>query len=194
MPHPRWLTPDEQQAWRAFLSATQHLFGAIDAQLQRDAGLSHGDYEILVRLSEAPQRRLRMAELAASVLFSRSRLSHAAGRLERVGWVCREPDPRDGRGTVAVLTDAGYELLAAAAAGHVETVRRQLFDRLSREQVDALHQLSAALAQGGPEVGPEGSPGVTVVDAGSPGPAQGASTRTDATSGRSWDERPTSRA
>lgn len=88
----------EQTAWRAFLSAVQMLNTEVEAQLQRDSGISHADYEILVRLSEQPDRSLRMSELAARAVFSRSRLSHAVARMEREGWVRREPSPEDGRG------------------------------------------------------------------------------------------------
>ena len=136
-----WLRPEEQQAWRAHLEATQLLFDALDRQLQRDAGLSHADYEILVRLSEAPDRQLRMSVLAESTLFSRSRLSHAIARLERAGWVRREACASDGRGTLAVLTDAGFAVLAAAAPGHVRAVREHLFDRLTPTQVAQLREI-----------------------------------------------------
>ena len=140
---PRWLSVAEQTAWRAFLSAVQMLNTEVESQLQRDSGISHADYEILVRLSEQPDRSLRMSELAAHAVFSRSRLSHAVGRMEREGWVQREPSPEDGRGLRAVLTDRGFEVLAAAAPGHVEAVRGVLIDPLSSEQIDQL----AAIAQ-----------------------------------------------
>ncbi|HEY0700749.1 MAG TPA: MarR family transcriptional regulator, partial [Micromonospora sp.] len=99
----------------------------------------------LVRLSETPGRRLRMTELAEVTGSSRSRLSHAVARLEESGWVRREECPSDRRGQVAVLTDAGYAALAAAAPGHVEGVRRHLFDPLSPAQVDQLRRISEAL-------------------------------------------------
>ncbi len=117
----------------------------VDAQLQRDAGLSHADYEVLVRLSEVPGRRLRMSELAEGVLFSRSRLSHAVTRLERAGWVRRESAPEDRRGMVATLTDAGLATLRAAAPGHVTAVRELLFDTLSPQQVEQLREIMHAL-------------------------------------------------
>ncbi|MDP9222011.1 MAG: MarR family transcriptional regulator [Actinomycetota bacterium] len=141
----RWLDAEEQRAWRAFLEATQLLFEEIDGQLQRDAGLSHADYEILVRLSEAPDRRLRMSELAVGTLFSRSRLSHAVGRLEAAGLVVRAKCRSDGRGTFAALTDEGFGVLAAAAPGHVETVRRALLDPLAPAQVRQLRRISEAV-------------------------------------------------
>ena len=142
----RWLDPDEQRTWRAFLTASRALMETLDRELQRDAGMPHAYYEILVRLSEAPDRRLRMSELAETTGSSRSRLSHAATRLEASGWIRREECPTDRRGQVAVLTDAGFAALAAAAPGHVEGVRRHLFDALSPAQVDQLKRISETLA------------------------------------------------
>jgi DNA-binding MarR family transcriptional regulator len=147
---PRWLTVDEQTAWRAFLDAVQMLNTAVEAQLQRDSGISHADYEILVRLSEQPTRSLRMSELAARAVFSRSRLSHAVGRMEREGWVRREPSPEDGRGLRAVLTDCGFQVLAAAAPGHVEAVRAALIDRLSPEQISQLAVIAQKISASTP--------------------------------------------
>ncbi|RGC70288.1 Transcriptional repressor MprA [Micromonospora sp. MW-13] len=142
----RWLDPDEQRTWRAYLAASRALMDTLDRELQRDAGMPHAYYEILVRLSEAPDRRLRMGDLADAAGSSRSRLSHAATRLEASGWIRREDCPTDRRGQVAVLTDAGFAALAAAAPGHVEGVRRHLFDALSPAQVDQLRRISEALA------------------------------------------------
>ncbi|MGR6318183.1 MarR family transcriptional regulator [Micromonospora soli] len=142
----RWLNPDEQRTWRAFLTASRALMDALDRELQRDAGMPHAYYEILVRLSEATDRRLRMSELADATGSSRSRLSHAVARLETAGWVRREECPTDRRGQIAVLTDAGFATLAAAAPGHVEGVRRHLFDALSPAQVDQLRRISETLA------------------------------------------------
>ncbi|MFF3869133.1 MarR family winged helix-turn-helix transcriptional regulator [Micromonospora sp. NPDC001898] len=142
----RWLDPDEQRTWRAYVAATRALMDALDRELQRDAGMPHAYYEILVRLSEAPDRRLRMGDLADATGSSRSRLSHAAARLEASGWIRREDCPTDRRGQVAALTDAGYSALAAAAPGHVEGVRRHLFDALSPAQVDQLRRISETLA------------------------------------------------
>ncbi|MGX4655722.1 MarR family winged helix-turn-helix transcriptional regulator [Micromonospora sp. SCSIO 07396] len=141
----RWLDPDEQQTWRAFLTASRALSDTLDRELQRDAGMPHAYYEILVRLSEVPDRQLRMSDLADLTGSSRSRLSHAVARLETAGWVRREDCPTDRRGQVAVLTDAGFATLAAAAPGHVEGVRRHLFDALSPAQVDQLRRISETL-------------------------------------------------
>ncbi|SCG65635.1 transcriptional regulator, MarR family [Micromonospora echinaurantiaca] len=142
----RWLDPDEQRTWRAFLTASRALMETLDRELQRDAGMPHAYYEILVRLSEAPERRLRMSLLAEASGASRSRLSHAVSRMEAAGWVRREECPTDRRGQVALLTEAGFATLAAAAPGHVEGVRRHLFDALSPAQVDQLRRISETLA------------------------------------------------
>src|SRR3712207_216405 len=131
----RWLTADEQRAWRAFLTASRRLFDALDRQLQRDSGVPHTYYEILVRLSEAPDRTLRMSQLADRAGSSRSRLSHAVARLEDMGWIERRECQEDRRGQLAVLTDRGFAALAAAAPGHVEAVRSFLFDALTPQQV-----------------------------------------------------------
>ena len=150
----RWLDPDEQRTWRAFLTASRALMETLDRELQHGAGMPHAYYEILVRLSEAPGRRLRMSELAELTGSSRSRLSHAAARLEASGWIRREDCPTDRRGQVAVLTDEGFATLAAAAPGHVEGVRRHLFDALSPAQVDQLRRISETLADHLTDSGP----------------------------------------
>ncbi|MEH1058754.1 MarR family transcriptional regulator [Micromonospora sp. CPCC 206171] len=144
-PMTRWLDPDEQRTWRAYLTASRALMDTLDRELQRDAGMPHAYYEILARLSEAPGRQLRMSELADLTGSSRSRLSHAAARLEATGWLRREDCQTDRRGQVAVLTDDGFAVLAAAAPGHVEGVRRHLFDALSPAQVDQLRRISETL-------------------------------------------------
>lgn len=147
MSETRWLDADEQRTWRAYLGAHRLLLDAIDAQLRRDSGMPHAYYEILVRLSEAPQRALRMAELADATRVSASRLSHAIARLEERGWVCREDCPTDRRGQVAVLTGEGFTALSEAAPGHVESVRRALFDALDAEQIRRLGEISEILAR-----------------------------------------------
>jgi DNA-binding MarR family transcriptional regulator len=135
----RWLTADEQRAWRAYLDSTIRLVDALDRQLQHDADMPHAYYEILVRLSESDGRTLRMSELAAATHSSRSRLSHAVSRLEERGWVERRDCPTDRRGQLAALTEVGFAVLEAAAPGHVAAVRRLVIDRLTPEQ---LHQLA----------------------------------------------------
>jgi DNA-binding MarR family transcriptional regulator len=144
----RWLTPDEQLAWRTFLAACQTAFGAIHTQLLRDSDIPHTYYEILVRLSETPGRALRMTQLAEASTSSKSRLSHAVARLEERGWVKRTDCPTDRRGQIAQLTDEGFAALTAAAPGHAEQVRRSLIDRLTPEQVEQLREISAAIVAG----------------------------------------------
>ena len=141
----RWLTADEQVTWRTFLTASRHLFDALDRELQRDSGIPHTYYEILVRLSEAPDRTLRMSELADRSGASRSRLSHAVARLEAKGWVERRECATDRRGFLAVLTDDGFAALAAAAPGHVEAVRSVIFDALTAQQVVQMRTISDAV-------------------------------------------------
>ena len=143
----RWLDEEQQRSWRAFLDAVQVLQRGLETQLQDEAGMPHGYYELLVRLSEPPERRLRMSALADAAVSSRSRLSHAITQLEQRGWVRREACPDDRRGQVAVLTDDGFAALAEAAPGHVAAVRRLLIDRLTPEQLRQLGAISEAIAR-----------------------------------------------
>ncbi len=147
MSEPRWLSDEEQKVWRDFSAATRMLQAHLEGQLQHEAGMPHTYYEVLVALSEAPERRLRMSELADARKASRSRLSHAVARLEANGWVRRESCPTDKRGSWAVLTPAGFAALEEAAPGHVEAVRESLFDPLTPEQVKALGEISAAVLE-----------------------------------------------
>ncbi|SDY28415.1 transcriptional regulator, MarR family [Modestobacter sp. DSM 44400] len=117
----------------------------LDRELTRQTGISSAYYEILVQLSEAPERRMRMSQLADRCLSSRSRLSHAVSRLEERGWVRREVCAEDGRGQLAVLTDQGFTALAAAAPVHVESVRTHLFDQLSAAQLGSLRDIGETL-------------------------------------------------
>lgn len=144
---PRWLNEHEGRVWRSFVLTWQLLDRELGRDLEADAGLSHADYTLLVVLSEAPGRRCRMSELAEFLQFSRSRISHAISRLEALGWVRREECPDDRRGAYAVLTDVGLAKLEAAAPGHVESVRRYVFDRLNDEQVDQLGAICRALVE-----------------------------------------------
>ncbi|SFP87091.1 transcriptional regulator, MarR family [Geodermatophilus dictyosporus] len=141
----RWLDAAEQRAWRAWLYSTQLLQERLERDLTRATGIPHAYYEILVQLSETPDRQMRMSELADRCLSSRSRLSHAVSRLEERGWVRREVCAEDGRGLLAVLTDEGFAALEAAAPVHVESVRTHLFDQLSPEQVAALEDIGRTL-------------------------------------------------
>jgi DNA-binding MarR family transcriptional regulator len=134
----RWLTDDEQSVWRAFLMTHQLLAAELDRQLQRDAGMPHTYYAVLVTLSESPDTTMRLSELADALGYSLSRLSHAIARMEEAGWLRRRPCSSDRRTTWAVLSDAGLAALAAAAPGHVQAVRENLFDDLTPEQVGQL--------------------------------------------------------
>jgi DNA-binding MarR family transcriptional regulator len=142
---PRWLDAEEQRAWRAWLFSAQLLMDRLDRELTHNAGISHAYYEILVALSEAPERMMRMSELADRCLSSRSRLSHAVSRLEERGWVRRQVCAEDGRGQLAVLTEEGFAALDAAAPVHVESVRTHLFDQLTPEQVEAMRDFGETL-------------------------------------------------
>ena len=141
----RWLDADEQKAWRAWLYSSLLLQDRLDRELTRETGISHAYYEILVQLSEAPGRTLRMSQLADRSLSSRSRLSHAVSRLEERGWVRRQVCEDDGRGQLAVLTDEGFAALEAAAPVHVEGVRTHLFDQLTPAQVTAMREIGEAV-------------------------------------------------
>jgi DNA-binding MarR family transcriptional regulator len=128
-----------------FRAATRLLRDRLNRDLERDAGMPLSYYEVLVVLSETPERTMRMSELADRLLVSRSRLSHAVARIEDAGWVRREPCATDRRGSFAVLTEEGLAALEAAAPDHVDDVRRHLFDQLTDEQVVQLRTISEAL-------------------------------------------------
>jgi DNA-binding MarR family transcriptional regulator len=140
-PEPRWLDDEERETWLAWVFASRLLWEELERDLQRDADLTFGYYDILVMLSDAPNRTRRMNELADATQSSRSRLSHAISRLEEFGWVRREQCESDRRGALAVLTDEGFAALEAAAPLHVESVRRHLFDQLTREEQRQLLQI-----------------------------------------------------
>jgi DNA-binding MarR family transcriptional regulator len=144
----RWLSDDEQRAWRNYIEATTMLLDALDRQLQQDSGMPHGYYQILVHLSEATEHTMRMSELAVSTRSSRSRLSHAVARLEEKGWVLRRDCETDRRGQLAQLTEAGELALAAAAPGHVAAVRAHMIDRLSPAQIRQLGDITQAMVEG----------------------------------------------
>src|SRR5256885_621055 len=150
---PGWLSDEEQQTWRGFLAVNQLLFEALDRQLQQDANMPQGYYILLAMLSEAPNRRLRMSELAEITQSSQSRVSHAVSRLEEAGWVRREKVPNDRRGNLAVLTDAGWDVVIRTAPGHVAAVREYMFDLLTPEQVRQLSEICGAVLD---KLDPEG--------------------------------------
>ncbi|TFI45191.1 MarR family transcriptional regulator [Rhodococcus sp. 1R11] len=141
---PRWLTESQQEAWRALVALVTRLPAALDAQLQRDSQLTHFDYFVLAVVSENPQRRIQLRDLAEYANASLSRLSHVVTKLEKAGWVRRESIPGS-RGSYAVLTDAGMEKVVASAPGHVETVQALIFDGLSDAEVGQLSTLSTTL-------------------------------------------------
>lgn len=153
---PRWLDDDEQRTWRDLLAVTQLLQVSLDRQMRAEAGMPQAYYTVLAMLSEAPGRRLRMSELAAITTSSPSRMSHAVTRLEEKGWVRRSRAADDGRGAVAALTDEGWDVLHRTAPGHVEHVRRALFDPLSPEQRTQLGSICQAVL-GALEQAPHGA-------------------------------------
>ena len=144
---PRWLDLEERQAWLALASALNRLPVALDAQLRRDAGISHFEYQVLVLLSEAPDRTLRMSALAALAEGSLPRLSQVVARLEQRGWVRRTPDPADGRYTLAILTGQGQAKVTQAAPGHVQEVRRLVFDPLTKTQSRQLREIGQRITR-----------------------------------------------
>jgi DNA-binding MarR family transcriptional regulator len=145
---PRWLSGPEQDAWQAVAALMLQLPGPLDAQLQQDSGLTLFEYLVLSSLSMAPERTSRMSELARLANGSQSRLSNVAKRLEQRGWLRREPDPCDGRSTVARLTGSGWEVVQSAAPGHVEAVRRLVIDPLTGPQLEALSAAARGIIRG----------------------------------------------
>jgi DNA-binding MarR family transcriptional regulator len=154
MDEPRWLTEEQQHAWRNLIEVLVRVPAALETQLQRDAGLTHMGYLVLMTLSERPDRRLPMSKLARRACASLSRLSHVVARLEERGWVHRERDPDDGRVQIAVLTDDGWAKVVASAPGHAEAVHQLIFDRLTPAQVRQLSRVTEALLEKPVEVRP----------------------------------------
>lgn len=143
----RWLSAPEQSAWRAWLDASRLLNAELNRDLLEGNGLSIADYEILVQLSESPERRMRMSELAERTLASRSRLSHQIDRMEKAGFVTREACKQDARGFWAVLTESGYEKIVSAAPDHVESVRRHLVSLFSEQEFLTLGDMCSTIAR-----------------------------------------------
>jgi DNA-binding MarR family transcriptional regulator len=143
----RWLDEEQQRTWRTWLAVSELVPRALDAQLQRDAGLSHAAYVVLAMLSEAPGRSRRMSDLARRANQSQSRLSHTVARLEERGWVRRERSAEDGRGNLAVLTDAGWDVVRSAAPGHVDAVREAMFEPLTAELTRLLGDALQAIVE-----------------------------------------------
>lgn len=142
---PRWLSARELQAWMRLEAVAELLPAALDHQLQRDADLSHYDYLVLAKLSEAPDRTLRMSGLAASTNATLPRLSHVAARLEARGYLTRTRSEDDRRATLASLTEEGWTKVVATAPSHVEEVRRLVVDRLTPEQMTQLDGIALAV-------------------------------------------------
>jgi DNA-binding MarR family transcriptional regulator len=144
---PRWLSEEEQAGWVGTVGLMWLLPAPLDAQLQRDSGLTLFEYMVMSRLSMSERLAMRMSELAAVTASRPSRLSNVVGRLEKRGWITRGPDPCDGRGTVATLTDDGFEQVRRAAPGHVGAVRRYVVDRLTPAQLQALAEIGEVVTQ-----------------------------------------------
>ncbi|XKK39010.1 MarR family winged helix-turn-helix transcriptional regulator [Nocardiopsis sp. ARC36] len=168
----RWLEPDELAAWLANSALMISLPAALDARMQREARMTFFEYMVLSVLSEQPAHTLRMSELAARTSASLSRLSHVAGRLEKRGLLTRARVPGAGRRTDAILTEAGYEAVVAAAPGHVAAVREYLIDGLGPQELAALRRIGtaveAAVTHGRSESG-----------SAAPAPEEGATSRED---------------
>jgi len=137
---PRWLNPTEMKAWRSYIIASRRMLEALDTDLDGH-DLSMADYEILAQLSDAPERKMRMSELAETALLSRSRLSHRMKVMEKAGWVKREACPSDKRGYFAVMTAKGWKAIVAAAPDHVESVRTRFVDHLNKSDQEVLAQI-----------------------------------------------------
>lgn len=138
----RWLKPPEERAWRAYRLMRAKLDLQLSRDLAADSGLSESDYDVLSTVSEAEGQRCRLKDLAASMLWSPSRLSHHVARMQQRGLVVREESPSDGRGAEVVLTPEGWRAIQAAAPGHVESVRRHLVDLLSPQEIRALGRIA----------------------------------------------------
>ncbi|MCX6469094.1 MarR family winged helix-turn-helix transcriptional regulator [Williamsia herbipolensis] len=141
----RWLDTDELESWMALTTVMIRLPAALGRQLQRDSGLTHFEYQVLAGLSQAPDRTLRMSDLAVVTEGQLPRLSQVTARMEKRGWLTRATDPSDGRFTLASLTDDGMQVLVDAAPGHVEAVRRLVFDPLTSAQIRQLREIGRRL-------------------------------------------------
>ena len=142
---PRWLDAEERRAWLAYVEFSTLLSDHLNRQLRRDAGMTHSDYILLAHLSSIPQGTLTMSELAERLKITRSRLTHAVTRLQEAGYLDRYEDPENRRSQLAALTAEGREFLERAAPGHVEAVRRGVFDALTPEQVRQFAEIGEAI-------------------------------------------------
>ncbi|MFI9585736.1 MarR family winged helix-turn-helix transcriptional regulator [Streptomyces sp. NPDC052236] len=143
-----WLTATEQHAWRSFVRMQDKLTGRLARELQAESGLSSADYGVLVHLTEVPEGRLRVLELAKAVEWEKSRMSHHINRMAKRGLVVREECPEDGRVAFIAITPAGREAIATAAPRHVEAVRRLFIDPLSAKELDTLAQIANRVLEG----------------------------------------------
>ncbi len=143
---PRWLNPSEMKAWRRYIIASRRLLEALDDDLAAHE-LSMADYEVLAQLSDAPDRRMRMSELAEVSMVSRSRLSHRIKVMEKAGWVKREACPVDKRGSFAVMTAKGWKAIVAAAPDHVASVRYRFLDALDKNDQKVLAEIFERIAE-----------------------------------------------
>jgi DNA-binding MarR family transcriptional regulator len=142
---PKWLNSSEMKAWRQYIIASRRLLDALDEDLSAH-DLSMADYEVLAQLSDAPERTMRMSELAEVAMLSRSRLSHRIKVMEKEGWVRREPCPDDKRGSFAIMTPKGWKAIVAAAPDHVASVRSRFLDVIDREDQKALAEIFERVA------------------------------------------------
>ena len=143
----RWLTEDEQRAWRGLLQMTAQLNARMNRQLQNDYGMSLADYDVLVVLSEAPAGKLRVFEITDALAWEQSRVSHHLARMQRRGLIAREECAADARGAFVVLTETGRAAIERAAPAHVETVRELVFDGLSPDQLAALTAVTSRVLE-----------------------------------------------
>lgn len=143
----RWLSAEQQRHWRAFRDGVSLLFDALGHDLEERCGLSVHEYEVMVRLSEAPNRTLRMSQLASDLAHSRSRLTHTISRMESAGLVERVACASDARGVNCVLTETGWQTLVAAAPDHVASVRERLVDVLTEDELAALGTAMAKVGE-----------------------------------------------
>ena len=148
MSNTAWLNDEEARAWLAYIDLSTLLGDYLDQQLRRDAGISHTTYHLLSLLAAQDDRSARMIDLARHMKMTLSRLSHAVAKLEDAGWVGRGENPADKRGRVVILTDRGFEVLSAAAPGHVDAVRRAVFDHLTPTQVEQFAEIAGTVVQG----------------------------------------------
>ncbi|SEM31071.1 MarR family winged helix-turn-helix transcriptional regulator [Streptacidiphilus jiangxiensis] len=155
---PRWLTPEEQHLWRTFMRMRQELDAQLARQIQAESDLSIADFSVLVVLTDVPDGRVRVLELARNLQWEKSRLSHHLARMVKRGLISRAECSEDGRGSFVLITDAGREAIEAAAPRHVELVRKLFFDPLSGEQLTQLTEISERILgamQGCPALDPD---------------------------------------